>query len=159
MGRRDGAVNHDVVVVGSGPNGLTAAAVLARAGLGVLVLEARATPGGGARTEALTLPGFLHDPCSSVHPLGIASPVFGALGLERHGLSWVHPPAPLAHVIGDGEVVLLERSLAATARGLGRDGAAYARLLAPFVDRFTELVAATLGPLRVHAPWLLALGM
>jgi len=157
MGRRDGAVDHDVVVVGSGPNGLTAAAVLARAGLGVLVVEAQATPGGGARTEALTLPGFLHDPCSSVHPLGVASPVFGALGLERHGLSWVHPPAPLAHIIGDGEVVLLERSLAATARGLGRDGAAYARLLAPFVDRFTELVAATLGPLRVpHAPWLLA---
>src|SRR4051794_21784924 len=94
-----GAFDHDVVVVGSGPNGLAAAATLAREGLGVLVVEEQATPGGGARTEELTLPGFFHDPCSSVHPMGIASPVFDALELERHGLSWVHPPAPLAHVV------------------------------------------------------------
>jgi phytoene dehydrogenase-like protein len=123
----------------------------------VLVVEARATPGGGARTEELTLPGFLHDPCSSIHPLGLASPVFRSLELERHGLSWAHPPAPVAHALGDGETVVLERSLDETARALGRDGAAYARLLSPFVERFSDLLDATLGPLRVpRAPVLLA---
>jgi phytoene dehydrogenase-like protein len=151
-----GAFDHDVVVVGSGPNGLAAAATLARAGLGVLVVEGQATPGGGMRTEELTLPGFLHDPCSSVHPLGIASPVFAALELERHGLEWVHPAAPLAHVVNEDDVVVLERSLDETARGLQRDGGAYASLLAPFVDRFAALMQATLGPLRVpRSPLLL----
>jgi phytoene dehydrogenase-like protein len=157
MERRAGAFEHDVVVVGSGPNGLAAAATLARAGLGVLVLEARSTPGGGARTEELTLPGFLHDPCSSVHPLGVASPVFRALELETHGLSWVHPPAPVAQIVSEDEVVVLERSTAETARGLGRDGPAYERLVSPFVRRFGALVDATLGPLRVpRDPLLLA---
>jgi choline dehydrogenase-like flavoprotein len=79
-------------VVGSGPNGLTAAAVLARAGRQVLVLEALNTPGGGMRTEELTLPGYLHDLCSAAHPMGILSPIFRSLPLERHGLRWIEPP-------------------------------------------------------------------
>jgi phytoene dehydrogenase-like protein len=152
-----GGFDHDVVIVGAGPNGLAAAATLAREGLGVLVVEGRATPGGGARTEALTLPGFLHDPCSSVHPLGVASPVFKELGLERYGLSWIHPAAPVAHVVGQDEAVVLERSIEETARGLGQDGPAYVGLVSPFVEQFAPLIDATLGPLRVpDAPLLLA---
>lgn len=144
-------------MVGAGPNGLAAAATLARAGLATLVVEAKDTPGGGARTMELTVPGVLHDVCSTVHPLGAASPCFRDLELERHGLAWVHPPAPLAHVLADGEAIVLERSIAATARGLGTDGPAYAELLEPFVDRFDELLAMILGPPRVpRAPFLLA---
>src|SRR5688572_12113608 len=130
---------YDVVVVGAGPNGLAAAIALARAGLATLLLEAENTAGGGARTEELTLPGFRHDVCSTVHPLGAASPFFRSLKLERFGLSWIHPSAPLAHVLGEGQVVLLERSVAATAEQLGRDGPAYRRLLEPFAERFDDL--------------------
>lgn len=147
---------RDVVVVGSGPNGLAAAVALARAGLSTLVVEAKDTPGGGARTEACTAPGFLHDVCSAVHPLAAASPFFRTLALERHGLAWIHPPAPLAHV-RDGSVVLLERSLDATAAQLGRDGEAYRRLMEPLVERFDELMRMVLGPLRhPSSPLLLA---
>lgn len=87
----------DAVVVGAGPNGLTAAAELARRGFAVEVHEAHDTVGGGARTEELTLPGFRHDPCSAVHPLGIGSPAFRAMPLARHGLEWLHPEVDLAH--------------------------------------------------------------
>ena len=152
---RDGA-RYDVVVVGSGPNGLAAAVVLARAGLGTLVVEAKSTPGGGTRTAALTAPGFLHDVCSTVHPLGAASPLFRALPLAEHGLEWIAPPAPLAHVLADGSVVTLERSLGATAHQLGPDADAYVDLMAPFVERFDDLLAMVLGPLRwPSAPFLL----
>lgn len=102
-GRPDGgpavrrAVVADAVVVGAGPNGLTAAVELARAGLSVQVYEAADTVGGGARTEELTLPGFRHDPCSAVHPFGIGSPAFKALPLARHGLEWLQPEVPMAH--------------------------------------------------------------
>jgi phytoene dehydrogenase-like protein len=143
--------------VGSGPNGLAAAVVLARSGLATLVLEAENTPGGGARTEELTLPGFRHDVCSTVHPLGAASPFFRSLRLERFGLSWIHPPAPLAHVLREGEVVLLERSVGATAERLGRDGQAYRRLMEPFAERFDELAPMVLAGLRVpRSPLLMA---
>ncbi|MBV9936733.1 MAG: NAD(P)/FAD-dependent oxidoreductase, partial [Actinobacteria bacterium] len=89
--------DYDAIVVGSGPNGMAAAVEVARAGWKVLVLEAEATLGGGSRTEELTLPGFKHDTCSAVHPMGIASPFFRELPLHEHGLEWIHPDAQIAH--------------------------------------------------------------
>lgn len=138
------------VVVGSGPNGLTAAAVLARAGLEVTVHEAAPHLGGAAASTELLAPGAVTDLGSAVHPLGAASPAFAALGLERHGLEWVHPQAPLAHPLDGRPSALLERSLPATMEGLGGDGRAWARLLGPVADRFDALLADVLRPvLRV----------
>jgi phytoene dehydrogenase-like protein len=149
--------SYDVVVVGSGPNGLAAAIALSRAGLATLLVEAEDTPGGGARTKERTLPGFKHDVCSTVHPLAVASPFFRSLQLERFGLSWIHSPAPLAHVLGDGSAVLLERSVDETARRLGRDGAAYRGLLEVFAERFDELAPMILAGLRLPtSPVLMA---
>src|SRR5262249_18737286 len=119
---------QDAVVVGAGPNGLAAAIRLAQAGRRVSVLEGNATIGGGARTAQLTLPGFQHDVCSAIHPLGIGSPFFRSLPLARHGLEWIHPPTCLAHPLDDGSAVVLRRSLAETADALGRDGDAWGRL-------------------------------
>jgi len=149
---------HDAIVVGSGPNGLAAAIVLARAGLRVCVLEAAETIGGGARTEPLTIGGYLHDVCSAVHPMAVASPFFRELPLDRHGLQWVHPDAPLAHPLDGGRAVLLERAVADTVRGLGRDGPAYRRLMEPLVERWDSLMGEILDtPLHVpRRPWLLA---
>src|SRR6201991_4178706 len=93
---------YDAVVVGSGPNGLAAAITLQQAGLSVLLLESKATIGGGMRSAELTLPGFVHDVCSAIHPMAVASPFFRELALERHGVEWVHPPAPLAPPLDDG---------------------------------------------------------
>jgi phytoene dehydrogenase-like protein len=149
--------SYDVVVVGSGPNGLAAATALSRAGLATLLVEAEETPGGGARTRELTLPGFLHDVCSTVHPLAVASPFFRSLRLERFGLEWIHSPAPLAHVLGDGSAVLLERSVDATAERLGRDWAAYRGLLEEFAPRFDELAPMVLAGLKLpRSPVLMA---
>jgi phytoene dehydrogenase-like protein len=149
--------SYDAVVCGSGPNGLAAAVTLARAGLSVLVVEGHDTPGGGTRTLELTLPGFRHDVCSTVHPLGIASPFFAALAadLARHGLSFVHADVPAAHVLDDGHAVLLQRSVEATAEGLGADAAAYREFVATFVERYAELLPMILGPLRAPASPLL----
>lgn len=139
----------DAIVVGAGPNGLTAAVELARAGLSVEVFEAGDRVGGGARTEELTLPGFLHDPCSAVHPLGVGSPAFNAMPLAAHGLEWLHPELPLAHPFDDGTAAVLARSVGATAASLGpRDAGTYRRLLAPYIGRWDTLAHDFLRP-----PW------
>jgi phytoene dehydrogenase-like protein len=148
----------DAVVVGSGPNGLAAAIVLARAGLGTVLREAQPTLGGGLRSAELTLPGYVHDVCSAVHPLALSSPFFGSLALERHGLEWVQPPAPLAHPLDDGSAAILERSIDATAAGLGEGGRDWRALHAPFVARWDALVDDVLAPpVRLpHSPVLMA---
>jgi phytoene dehydrogenase-like protein len=129
----------DAIVIGAGPNGLTAAVTLAQAGLDVVVYDAGATAGGGARTAALTLPGYRHDTCSAVHPLAAGSPVLGALPLGEHGVTWVHPELPLAHPFPDGSAAVLARSPHDTAASLGRDRGAYLRLVRPFAGRWNEL--------------------
>jgi phytoene dehydrogenase-like protein len=146
---RAAARSYDAVVVGSGPNGLAAAITLARAGHSVLVLEAEATVGGGTRSAHLTAPGFLHDLCSSIHPLAAASPFFRTLPLERYGVEWVHAPAPLAHPLDDGTAVVLERPVDATADGLGPDARAYRRLMGPLVEGCERLLPDLLRPLRL----------
>ncbi|MDG4862902.1 NAD(P)/FAD-dependent oxidoreductase [Streptomyces sp. T-3] len=131
----------DAVVVGAGPNGLTAAVELARRGFSVAVFEAKDTVGGGARTEELTLPGFRHDPCAAAHPLGIGSPAFKDLPLERYGLDWLHAQLPMAHPFLDGSAAVLSRSVAETALSFGpRDAGAYRRLVAPFLGKWDTLV-------------------
>lgn len=148
----------DVTVVGSGPNGLTAAAVLAKAGLSVHVVEGRNTIGGGARTAELTLPGHLHDVCSAVHPTGVASPAFAELDLTSHGVTWLHPEIPAAHPLDGRPAVLLERDLAATTEGLGDDADAYRRIMQPFVSAMPDLVDVALRPvLRIPDHPILAL--
>jgi phytoene dehydrogenase-like protein len=137
----------DAVVVGAGPNGLVAALTLARAGWKVIVLEAGDRPGGGSRTDELTLPGFLHDVCSAIHPLGIASPALRDLGLEDVGVRWVHPEVPLAHMLRPDRAVVLHRSLEATAEGLAEDGPGWTRLLGPPVRAGFDLTDSLLSPL------------
>jgi phytoene dehydrogenase-like protein len=145
-------------VVGSGPNGLTAAIVLAKAGLRTTLYEAEPTIGGGARSAELTLPGFVHDVCSAVHPLAVSSPVFASFPLAEHGLAWIYPPLPVAHPLDDGSAAILEMSLEATCARLGADGATYRRAVAPLVRRWQELVPMIQQPLPqwpTH-PWLFA---
>jgi phytoene dehydrogenase-like protein len=139
------------VVVGAGPNGLAAAIALAQAGLRVTVLEGQATVGGGCRSAELTLPGFVHDICSTVHSFAVASPFLRSLPLGEHGFEPVHPSAPLAHPLDDGTAVMLERSPAQTAAGLGADGAAYRRLIEPLVRAPDALFEEVLAPPR-HLP-------
>jgi len=150
--KRHSSGAHDAIVVGSGPNGLAAAIFLARAGLRVLVLEAMETPGGAARSAELTLPGFIHDPGSAIHPMAAGSPVFRSLDLERHGLEWVHPDIPLAHpVSSDVPAASLLRSLASTAASLEDDAGAYRRLMQPLADSWEHIVAEILQPI-LHLP-------
>lgn len=139
----------DVVVVGSGPNGLVAAVELAGAGRKVLVLEAADAPGGGTRSRELTVHGARHDVCSAVHPLGLASPALRALPLAEHGLRWVHPDLPLAHVLDGGRRAVVHRSLAETALELGPDGDRYRRLYGPLIEAGLTLTDQLLSPLSV----------
>ncbi len=136
----------DAVVVGSGPNGLAAAITLARAGRSVVVYEGAGTVGGGMRSAELTLPGYIHDVCSTVQGTSVASPFFAELDLAQYGVELVHPPIPLAHPLDDGRVALLERSVEATAAGLGVDGRAYRRFLGPLVRDADKILPFILGP-------------
>jgi phytoene dehydrogenase-like protein len=150
-------MTYDAVIVGAGPNGLAAAITLARGGKSVLVLEAKETIGGGTRSAELTLPGFVHDICSALHPLGVASPFFRDLPLAQYGLDWIFPSASLAHPLDDGTAVLVEGTAEETAANLGRDAAAYRRLMGPLVANWQKLLDGVLGPLRFPAhPFLMA---
>jgi phytoene dehydrogenase-like protein len=138
----------DAIVIGAGPNGLAAAITLARAGRSVQVLEAEPTAGGGCRSGELTLPGYLHDICSSVHPLAAASLFFRTVPLAEHGVDLVQPDIPLAHPFDGGTAALLRRDLAETCAGLGDDGARYRRLFGPLVRDIDHILEAVHGPLR-----------
>ena len=142
------------VVIGSGPNGLAGAIELARAGLEVEVHEAESELGGGLSSSELTLPGFVHDVCSAIHPLGVASPAFRELELD---VEWVHPDAPAAHPFDDGNALLLERDVESTARQLGADAAAYRSLIEPLVGAWEDLAPLLLGPHPVSPKALLVL--
>lgn len=147
---------RDAIVIGSGPNGLAAAIVCAASGVRVTVYEAEATIGGGARTAALTIPGFRHDRCSSIFPFGIASPFFRVLPIDACGVTWLHARYPLAHPLDDGDVVVVHRSVQETADALGPDASVYERLMAPLVRDWKGLIVDVLAPLHWPAhPWRL----
>jgi phytoene dehydrogenase-like protein len=151
-------MSRKACVIGAGPNGLAAAIVLAQAGLQVEVRESQPTPGGAARTMELTLPGFRHDFGSAVYPLGAGSPFFSSIPLHAHGLQWIQSPAPLAHPLDDGTAVMLEKDLDAAANSLGVDGAAWSKLMRPFVERWNEFAPEVLGPISFFPrhPFLMA---
>src|ERR1051325_8526535 len=148
-------VSYDAVVVGAGPNGLAAGNRLAQEGLSVLLLEANDTIGGGTGAEELPLPGFVHDVCSAIHPLGIGSPFFRKLPLEKYGLHWIQPEFPLAHPLEGGQAAVLRRdeggsareTVAQTAAGLGNDSRAYERLMSSLAENWELLAAEFLHPL------------
>ena len=141
--------DFDAIVVGAGPNGLAAAIELAKHGKRVCVYEANETIGGSARSAALTLPGFVHDTCSAVHPLAVGSPFFKNLSLAEYGLEFIYPPAAVAHPFDDGSAILLHRSIEQTAAQLGRDARSYERLLTPLVRNWENLVPELLGPIHL----------
>jgi len=141
-------LNYDAVVVGSGPNGLAAGILLQQNGLSVLLIEGKAKIGGGLRTEELTLPGYLHDVCSAIHPLAIASPFFETLPLADFGLEYITPDVAAAHPFDDGSSALLKRSLTETASLLGTDEYAYLKLIQPLVKSWPSIAPEILGPLR-----------
>ncbi len=141
----------EAIVVGAGPNGLACAATLATQGVGVTLLEAAATVGGGARSSELTLPGLVHDDCSATHPFSPGSPALTSLGLERHGLEWAWPEVDLAHPFDDGSVATMLRSIETTAAGLGSAGAAWKRIFGPASKNFDALSEDIMRPLA-HLP-------
>lgn len=140
--------DYDAIVVGSGPNGLSAAILLQQQGLQVLVLEAKSTIGGGLRSAELTLPGFKHDICSAIHPLAAGSPFFKTLPLHQHGLEYISPDIDAAHPLDDGTAGVLLRSLEETANELGEDRETYLRLIGPLVKNWPALAPDVLGPLH-----------
>ncbi|HEX7735717.1 MAG TPA: NAD(P)/FAD-dependent oxidoreductase [Ktedonobacteraceae bacterium] len=142
---------YDAIIVGSGPNGLAAAITIAREGRSVLVFEAKETLGGGCRSAELTLPGFVHDICSAIHPAALASPLFRTLPLERYGLEWIQPDIPLAHPLDNGQAAFLARSLDVTGESLGPDAEAYKKLMGPLVENWETIIDAFHGPLRPQA--------
>ena len=154
----------DAVVIGAGPNGLAAAIRMAQTGRSVIVLEAEETIGGGTRSAALTLPGFIHDVCSAVHPLAVGSSFFRTLPLARYGLEFIDPEIPLAHPL-DGTAVALTRSVEETSAGLGADASAYLRVMRPLVRNADFLMRQFFAPLRLtpamaaHGPLLARFGM
>ena len=153
--------SYEAVVVGSGPNGLAAAVVLAERGLRVLVLEARETIGGGARTEELTLPGFRHDVCSAFHPLGVTSPLFSRLPLEQLGVRWIVPDIQVAHPLGEGRAAALWQSLDATCAHLGADGEVWRRTVERIVEGWAFIAPRVMKPpvARPFPPPALARGL
>ncbi|HEY1262998.1 MAG TPA: NAD(P)/FAD-dependent oxidoreductase [Terriglobales bacterium] len=134
--------SYDATVVGAGPNGLAAAITLAQAGISVQLIEAEASIGGGCRSAELTLPGFVHDICSGIHPFGFASPFFRSLPLEEHGLSWVWSPAVLGHPLDGQDAVFLESAIADTAARLGQDDRAYRNFFSPINNVVKEYLAS-----------------
>ncbi|HEY0461872.1 MAG TPA: NAD(P)/FAD-dependent oxidoreductase [Pyrinomonadaceae bacterium] len=149
---------YDAVVIGSGPNGLAAAIYLAERRLSVLVVESAEKIGGGMRSEEITLPGFVHDICSAIHPLTVASPFFQTLPLADFGLEFIQPPASVAHALDDGTAVMLKSSVRETAAGLGMDAAGYKRLVEVLARNFEVLIPDLLAPLRFprRNPFLMA---
>lgn len=145
------AHGRHAVIIGSGPNGLAAAIVLAEAGYGIEVHEAQSTIGGGARTLPLTLPGFHHDFGSTIHAMAVGSPFFSCLNLEQHGVEWIHPPAPLAHPLDDGTAVTLERDLSDVSAALGPDGKRWQRFFAPLAENWPQLAHEVFQPV-IHMP-------
>ncbi|UTA70004.1 NAD(P)/FAD-dependent oxidoreductase [Emticicia sp. 21SJ11W-3] len=140
---------YDAVIVGAGPNGLAAAITLQQAGLSVLLIEGRGKIGGGLRSEALTLPGFLHDVCSAIHPMALASPFFRSLPLADFGLEFIQPPVAAAHPFDGGSAALLHRSVVETASAFGIDEKAYLKLIQPLTAGFSGLVNDILAPLHL----------
>ena len=151
-------MSYDAVVIGAGPNGLAAAIELQQSGCATLLVEASHRVGGAARTEEVTLPGFLHDVGSAVHPLGIGSPFFSSLPLESFGLEWVHPEVPLAHPFDGATAALLERDLDRTANRLGEDGSMWRQRFGRFVEHWPSFIEHVLrSPLTIpSAPLLMA---
>jgi phytoene dehydrogenase-like protein len=142
------ATDYDAAIVGSGPNGLAAAIELARNGLKTVVIEAEETAGGGVRSAELTLPGFIHDTGSAVHPMALASPFFKSLPLSAYGLNWILPPVAMAHPFDDGRAALLSTSIDETAGTLGKDGPAYKKLISPIAEKWDTLAGDLLGNMR-----------
>jgi len=140
--------DFDAVVVGSGPNGLTAAILLQQKGLSVLLLEAKAEIGGGLRSAELTLPGFIHDICSAIHPLAAGSPFFQQLPLAEHGLEYIYPEVAAAHPFDNGTTAVLKHSIEETAKLLGADEQAYLQLMRPIVNDWPSIAPDVLGPLH-----------
>jgi phytoene dehydrogenase-like protein len=143
---------YDAIVVGSGPNGFAAAITLQRAGLSVLLVEGKETIGGGIRSASLTLPGFIHDVCSAVHPLGADSPVFKDLHLEQFGLEYLKPVYAVAHPFNDGSAIAIQSSLEATAAQLGKDADRYKKIFSSLVKEWPAVRSAFVGPLHISAP-------